>query len=241
MHEYNLKAIESLNQRGGRMLSIIDLIERQTIPVELAAYLFVAIQQHASIIIGAESGGAGKTTVMGALLGLLPQKEQIITIENANFIQQMHHGSSEQPITYIIHEIGTGSWYGYLWGEPIAQVMKFINNQTRIMSNLHPDTYLKVQTTFKKFGVLPQLFTKMDLLVFLSYDAENNHRYIRELWESNDDHHDCIYTSEHSFMKPMDQCRFYLSSGYNEMITKYHDCIKQKLYCLAEVHSFLFK
>lgn len=56
--------IERCNQRGGRMLSIVDLIEAGTMTRELAAYSLAAIGAGASFMVGALPGGAGKTTVI---------------------------------------------------------------------------------------------------------------------------------------------------------------------------------
>ncbi|MEK7765428.1 MAG: hypothetical protein AAB368_04240, partial [bacterium] len=64
--------LDRLNQRGGRMLSIVDLIEAGTVTRELAAYLLAAIGGGASFMTAALPGGAGKTTVMGALLNFVP-------------------------------------------------------------------------------------------------------------------------------------------------------------------------
>jgi Flp pilus assembly CpaF family ATPase len=54
--------IDRCNQRGGRMLSIVDLIDAGTMSPELAAYSLAAIGGGASFMVGALPGGAGKTT-----------------------------------------------------------------------------------------------------------------------------------------------------------------------------------
>jgi hypothetical protein len=54
------------------MLSIVDLIEAGTMSREVAAYSLAAIGAGASFMVGALPGGAGKTTVMGALLNFVP-------------------------------------------------------------------------------------------------------------------------------------------------------------------------
>ena len=43
IEQLNLRQIEQLNQRGGRMLSIVDLIQAGTISVEMAAYTMRAM------------------------------------------------------------------------------------------------------------------------------------------------------------------------------------------------------
>ncbi len=43
---HNLRQIEQLNQRGGRTLSMVDLIEAGTLSVEMAAYAMRAMIEH---------------------------------------------------------------------------------------------------------------------------------------------------------------------------------------------------
>jgi type IV secretory pathway ATPase VirB11/archaellum biosynthesis ATPase len=72
LEQHNHRQIEQLNQRGGRMLSIVDLIQAGTIRVQMAAYAMRAMAEGASLLTAAGPGGAGKTTLMAALLNFLP-------------------------------------------------------------------------------------------------------------------------------------------------------------------------
>ena len=72
LEQDNHRQIEQLNQRGGRMLSIVDLIQAGTISVEMAAYAMRAMEAGDSLLTAARPGGAGKTTLMAALLNFLP-------------------------------------------------------------------------------------------------------------------------------------------------------------------------
>ncbi len=87
INENNLQQIELTNQRGGRILSIVDLIKAKTISTEAAAFCRAALKAGCSFFTGAVPGGAGKTTLMAALLGMLPADEKIITASDDN-----HHG-----------------------------------------------------------------------------------------------------------------------------------------------------
>ena len=78
---HNILQIEQLNQRGGRTLSIVDLIGAGTIDTEMAASACRAMDNGASILTGARPGGAGKTTLMAALLGFLPPDVPITTVD----------------------------------------------------------------------------------------------------------------------------------------------------------------
>ncbi|MHA1339006.1 MAG: hypothetical protein ACTSRZ_03315 [Promethearchaeota archaeon] len=91
MNFNNLREINNLNQRGGRMLSIVDLIERNTIPLEVAAYFFDAIISNASFLICSRPNLAGKTAVQAALLGLIPDSEQIITIKDEKHLYKIYN------------------------------------------------------------------------------------------------------------------------------------------------------
>ena len=113
------REIDRCNQRGGRMLSIVDLVDVGTFSVELAAYAVAASGKGASFMTGALPGGAGKTTVMGALLNAVPADRELIAADGLAAIER---GMKLQtPACYICHEIGAGDYYAYLWGEPLRR------------------------------------------------------------------------------------------------------------------------
>ena len=56
IEEHNHRQIEMLNQRGGRTLSIVDLLLAGTISVEMAAYAMRAMKRGASLLTGARPG-----------------------------------------------------------------------------------------------------------------------------------------------------------------------------------------
>ena len=112
------REINRCNQRGGRMLSVVDLIEAGTMTVELAAYCLAAIGGGASFMVGAMPGGAGKTTVMGALLNFVPAGMDLVPADGQEVIRQGRRKPSP-PQCFICHEIGSGPYYAYLWGQDL--------------------------------------------------------------------------------------------------------------------------
>ena len=52
------------SKQGGHSLSLMDLLEGQTLDLELSAWLISHVSQGASYIIGAGPGGVGKTTTV---------------------------------------------------------------------------------------------------------------------------------------------------------------------------------
>ena len=66
------RELERCNQRVGRMLSVADLIDADALSLPLAAAVTARIAGGASFMVGANPGGAGKTTVLCALLNFVP-------------------------------------------------------------------------------------------------------------------------------------------------------------------------
>ena len=91
IERHNQRQIEMLNQRGGRTLSIVDLIRAGTISVPMAACAMRVVREGASILTGARPGGAGKTTLLAALLSFLPPGEEIVTVDRPEVIGGTEH------------------------------------------------------------------------------------------------------------------------------------------------------
>jgi hypothetical protein len=137
---HNERQIERLNQRGGRTLSIVDLIQAGTVSARMAAYAMRAMEQGASLLTGARPGGAGKTTLMAALVGFLPPGVPIVTVDRSRVIADGEARPPAEPACYLAHEIGSGHWYGYLWGRDVARFLSLVEGNRRIASCLHADT-----------------------------------------------------------------------------------------------------
>jgi hypothetical protein len=139
IERHNHVQIERLNQRGGRTLSIVDLIRAGTLTVPMAASAMQAMSRGASLLTGARPGGAGKTTLMAALLSFMPPEVPIATVEDAAVLDRALAAPAE-PSCYLAHEIGAGDWYGYLWGSSVARFLSLIDGPRRVASCLHADT-----------------------------------------------------------------------------------------------------
>ncbi len=164
--------IERLNQRGGRMLSIVDLIEAGTIGLEMAAYAWRAIHRGSSLLTGARPGGAGKTTVMAALLDFLPPQVSIDTIEDSASLDRAKQNPDSESRLYLAHEIGSGYWYAYIWGEQVARFFGLIGGNRRIASCLHADTLEETAAilTQPQLGVPSEALERVGLALFMWVD-----------------------------------------------------------------------
>jgi type IV secretory pathway ATPase VirB11/archaellum biosynthesis ATPase len=148
------------------MLSIIDLIERKTLDIPRAAYLAWRIQDKASFITGAVPGGAGKTTVMGALLNLLPSETEIVPCENLSVIQEV--GQREDPVCALAHEISHGFYYCYIWDETLRAFFSLSHKDHILATNLHADDLEQAHNQIcVQNGVPQEDFNAVDLFIFL--------------------------------------------------------------------------
>jgi hypothetical protein len=185
--EQHCAEIERCNQRGGRMLSIVDLIEAGTMTRELAAYSLAAIGAGASFMVGALPGGAGKTTVMGALLNFVPRGVSLVAADSDSVIRDgLQDGAQRR--CYICHEIGDGPYYAYLWGDSLRLYFQLPGVGHMVATNLHADTFDQARhQVCKENGVPLTEFRRANLLYFLAVERleQGTKRRIVSVWESD--------------------------------------------------------
>lgn len=165
----NLRQIEMLNQRGGRALSIVDLMRAGTLPPEMAAFAFRAILDGASLLTAARPGGAGKTTLMASLLGLLPAGEKLRTVgAGASRVPRGRNDHGRECL--LCHEIGNGQYFGYLWGREAGAFLEAAARGVRIASNLHADTLEEVysELTQPEFSLGADALRSVNLIFFMA-------------------------------------------------------------------------
>jgi hypothetical protein len=196
--ERHCAQIERCNQRGGRMLSIVDLIEAGTFTRELAAYALAAISQGASFMVGALPGGAGKTTVMGALLNFVPRDVELLPAVGMASIQEGMSDTAPRRC-YICHEIGPGAYYAYLWNRELRAYFELAGAGHMLATNLHADTYAQAQAQICGGNRVPEAsFRRMNLMFFilLDQDARGLVRRIDTVWESDGENpHRLVYSA----------------------------------------------
>ncbi len=161
------REIDRCNQRGGRMLSVVDLIDAGTITVDLAAYFAAAIGRGASFMVGANPGGAGKTTVMGAMLNLVPPDVHLAPADSERTVRRAADDARPRRCL-ICHEIGAGYYYAYLWGEVLVDLFGLPRGDHMVATNLHADTIEEARHQLCRDNPVPQeWFDRFGLMVFL--------------------------------------------------------------------------
>jgi hypothetical protein len=189
LERHNDRQIEGLNQRGGRTLSIVDLLRAGTLDVSMAAYAMRAMHEGTSLLSGARPGGAGKTTLMAALLNLLPPGVPIVTVDHSRVIVEGLSRPADEPACYLAHEMGSGSWYGYIWGHNVADFLSLIEGQRRIASCLHADTLEELTEIVcaPPLSVSPAALGRVGLILFIhvTHSGGRPQRRVAAFWEAD--------------------------------------------------------
>lgn len=182
--DHNLREIYGLNQRGGRPLSLLDLVQANTVDLPVAAYLAGAVSAGASLLTAARPGNAGKTTVLAALLAFLPPGRRIITVDDERALRGVPAGSC-----LLAHEIGSGPYYGYLWGTGARRFFERIGPGVSAASCIHADTPDELRGILcgPAVGISGEGFAAIDLLVFLrlEYTRSGARRRVASVYEAD--------------------------------------------------------
>jgi len=169
----NLRQIEMLSQRG-ETLSIVDLINANTLSIEMAAHLFCMMTYRASFLTAAKPGNAGKTTLMACILMFLPPDCRIVTVADASIIPEPSAEGSGHAACYLCHEIGNGPWYGYLWGPDVGRYFSLTGQDQRVASCMHADTLEEMEGILlsEELGVKKDDFRELDLVLFMHLERK---------------------------------------------------------------------
>lgn len=167
----NRNEIEALNQRGGRTLSIVDLILAGTISAGIAAHVGAAIGRGASLLTAANPGGAGKTALLAALLGFLRPRVPIVPVDRPEVTASAE--SETRPHCYLAHEIGSGHWYGYVWGPIVGRYLALAAGPHTVASCLHADTMEEVANTMRACSIddPDAALRAIDFILFMHVDV----------------------------------------------------------------------
>jgi hypothetical protein len=169
-----IRIVNRSNQRGGRMLSLVDLIEAETFTVAQAAWATERIEAGASFLVGAMPGGAGKTAVMGALLTMLPPGERVRVTHSGGGLFSAGGGadggngwrSGGPGDCLVAYEISPASYEAYIWGSEVQTFVERGLSGARLVANLHADTLDQAYAQLTNDnGIAPEHFDVFDLFV----------------------------------------------------------------------------
>lgn len=234
--------LDRCNQRGGRMLSIFDLLEAGTVDIELAARLMARITRGASFMVGAQPGGAGKTTVMCALLNLVPP-DCTLAAATPEAVRAAGDNPPAPRTCFICHEIGAGHWFAYLWGGDLRRYCALQDHGHLLATNLHADTLEEAHAQVVRENRVPeQHFTGFDLLLFLRVGGGfgRRQRIIQTVYQANGSGHNLVFNAQGPVQNPFDanddwtaRCRQFLETHYDTGCRTIEDSRRRVLEFLA--------
>jgi len=153
------------------MLSVFDLLAAKTLDLDLAACLMARISRGASFMVGSVPGGAGKTTVMCALLNFVPMDVPLIAATPQEVYKALNK-TTLPPACYVCHEIGSGPYFAYLWSDALRAYCGLSEHGHMLATNLHADDLEEARDQVcGDNGVRRELFNKFELLIFLRIEG----------------------------------------------------------------------
>jgi len=169
------------------MLSVFDLLAAKTLDLDLAAYLMARISRGASFMVGSVPPGAGKTTVMCALLNFVPVDFPLIAA-TPEAVYKASKVAASPRACYICHEIGSGPYFAYLWSDALRAYCRLSENGHMLATNLHADDLNEAKDQVcGDNDVRQEHFNRFDLLIFLRIEGTylKSHRRIEKVYSSD--------------------------------------------------------
>jgi hypothetical protein len=175
-----------------RPMSIVELIQHGTLDAQAAAFLWVAMEQRASLIVAATPHEAGKTTMLTALLDFLRPEIELIYLrgwyERFEFLQE----DRDPAMTYLLSNEISSHLPIYMWGRGVRRMFEAAGAGYGFGTTVHAASAEEVLRMLRNYPleVPDSLLTGIDLVVTMSYrpGVKNPQRRVMrlEIIEDND-------------------------------------------------------
>ena len=196
------------------MLSVFDLLAARTLDLDLAAYLMARISRGSSFMVGSVPGGAGKTTVMCALLNFVPLDTPLFAATR----QAVDRATKPPPrACYICHEIGSGPYFAYLWADALQAYCRLSEYGHILAANLHADDMEQARDQICGANNVPVCdFNRFELFVFLRIDGDyfKTDRWIEEVYSGNGSSEHALIYSANQDKRITPQVKGYLADSH---------------------------
>ncbi|MBF6600595.1 MAG: hypothetical protein IVW36_08800 [Dehalococcoidia bacterium] len=120
-------------------LSITQIVAAGTMPPRVAAILWLAVERGASIILAADPPGAGKTTVLTALLAFARDDASVYFTRGWGETFALPPRAGDAPVYLLINEI-SDHLPVYSWGPYVQRAFELLADGYALASTMHADT-----------------------------------------------------------------------------------------------------
>ena len=168
----DIEYLEKLDDpdQGDYSRTIIDLINANTMDLELASFLVDKVRSGSSYITGSGPGGIGKTTTMHALLPFVPKNLPFLTALPGEIkpIKQKRHS------VVISNELSDHPPPTYLWDKELRDYFNLLESGHILISNVHADNHDEAfQQMVTENDVPERQFRAINLLIFICLEGGN--------------------------------------------------------------------
>jgi hypothetical protein len=153
--------------------SLTQLIARGTLDARVAAFLWIALEHHATLIVAAPEPRAGKTTLLTALLDLIPPETTRRYLrgwyERFDFVEQ-----DDPARTYLLCNEISSHLPIYLWGRGVRRLFELLQDGFAMATTVHAAGAGEVLALFRGFPLeVPEPhLASIDLVLTLGMGLE---------------------------------------------------------------------
>lgn len=164
-------------------ISVVDLLREGNLDSRIAAFLWLAIEARASLVVAATVEDAGKTTMLTALLDFLsPQVETLYLrgwYERFDFLETHDPGS-----TYLLCNEISDNLPTYLWGPGVRRLFEAADQGFSLATTLHVNGAAEMIAVLTSFplDVPRRLMSHIDFVLTLS-GGHRSSKYLRRLMQ----------------------------------------------------------
>lgn len=156
-------------------LSVIQLIERGMLDARTAALLWLVLERHRSLLVAALPQRAGKTTLLGAILDLLPPSRSRVhlagTAETFAFLRTTTPGD-----TLLLANELSSHLPVYLWGAQAIRAFEAVAGGYAIAGTLHADSADNAIALLRDdCGIPAAQLARIDLIALIRVVADGEH------------------------------------------------------------------
>lgn len=162
--------------------SILELVNTGTLDLHLAAILWLMMEQRSSVIVGAGPNFAGKTTMLNALLDLLPPNMKRVYLYG-DYFDFSFVKTAVPSETYLVAE-EFNVYMDYVWGQTAITAFTLLKEGYSMGGTMHTRTPQEVVYLFHKYlGLSLPLISQIDAVVNINvtWDRSSQSEPLRQV------------------------------------------------------------